>query len=152
MNDDLISRSALKKATENLVAGGAERLKDYYENGSKSEENEWIGGVYDVWELIIEAQTVDIKPFALFSFDKDDLNRIVNEQVIKPIENGELVVKTEKRPTGHWIITNRKYELKDKDNTFVGMYHKCSECGFDEARGGSFCLNCGADMRGKEND
>lgn len=55
----------------------------------------------------------------------------------------------EKRPTGHWIITNRKYELKDKENTFVGTYHKCSECGFDEARGGNFCLNCGAKMEVK---
>ena len=62
MNDDLISRAWLKKAIENLVAGGAERLKDYYENGSKSEENEWIGGVYDVWELIDNAPPVDIKP------------------------------------------------------------------------------------------
>lgn len=53
-----------------------------------------------------------------------------------------------KSSTGHWIITNRKYELKDKDNTFIGMYHKCSECGFDEARGGKFCLNCGAYMGG----
>lgn len=59
MNDDLISRSALKKAVENLVAGGEERLKEYYENGSKSEENEWIGGVYDAWELIDNAPTVE---------------------------------------------------------------------------------------------
>lgn len=55
----LIDADALKKAVENLVAGGAGRLKDYYENGSKKEENEWIGGVYDVWELIDNAPTVD---------------------------------------------------------------------------------------------
>lgn len=59
MNNDLISREALKKAVENLVAGGEERLKEYYENGSKSEENEWIGGVYDTWELIGNATTVE---------------------------------------------------------------------------------------------
>lgn len=59
MSNDLISREALKKAVENLVAGGEERLKDYYENGSKSEENEWIGGVYDAWELIRNAPTVE---------------------------------------------------------------------------------------------
>ena len=35
----------LKKEIENLVAGGAEGLKDYYKNGSKSDENSWIGGV-----------------------------------------------------------------------------------------------------------
>lgn len=60
MNDDLISREALKRETENLVVGGAEGLKDYYENGSKSDENAWIGGVYDVWELINNAPTVDL--------------------------------------------------------------------------------------------
>lgn len=58
MNNDLISRSELKKAVENLVVGGAEGLKDYYENGSKSDENSWIGGVYDAWELICNAPTV----------------------------------------------------------------------------------------------
>lgn len=59
MNNDLISREALKKEVENLVVGGAEGLKDYYENGSKSDENSWIGGVYDAWELIDNAPTVE---------------------------------------------------------------------------------------------
>lgn len=54
----LIDADELKKAVENLVAGGAERLKDYYENGSKKEENEWIGGIYDAWELIDDAPTL----------------------------------------------------------------------------------------------
>lgn len=56
---DLISREALKKEVENLVVGGAEGLKDYYENGSKSDENAWIGGIYDAWELIDNMQTVE---------------------------------------------------------------------------------------------
>lgn len=150
MNDDLISRSALKKAAENLVAGGAERLKDYYENGSKSEENEWIGGVYDVWELINNAQPVDIQPFALVSFDKDELDQIVEERVIEPIKNGELVIKKE-RPRGEW------------DYEKVAFYGVCSNCGvtvtsnladmflYEEIRefphAINFCPNCGADMR-----
>lgn len=58
MNNDLISREALKKAVEDLVAGGSEGLKDYYENGSKSDENAWIGGIYDAWELIDNEPTV----------------------------------------------------------------------------------------------
>ena len=61
MNDDLISRSELKKAVENLVAGGEERLIEYYKNGSKSEENEWIGGIYDAWEEIIDAPTIEVR-------------------------------------------------------------------------------------------
>ena len=60
MSNDLISRSALKTAIENLVVGGAEGLKDYYEKGSKSDENSWIGGIYDAWELINNAPTVSI--------------------------------------------------------------------------------------------
>lgn len=60
---DLISRSELKKEVEHLVAGGADRLKDYYENGSKREENEWIGGVYDVWELIDNAPIAEAYSF-----------------------------------------------------------------------------------------
>ena len=55
----LIDANALKEAVENLVVGGAEGLKDYYENGSKSDENSWIGGVYDAWELIDNAPTVE---------------------------------------------------------------------------------------------
>ncbi len=54
----LIDAEALIKEVENLVAGGAETLKDYYENGSKSDENSWIGGVYDAWELICNAPLV----------------------------------------------------------------------------------------------
>lgn len=48
----------LKKEIENLVAGGAEGLKNYYKNGSKSDENSWIGGVYDAWEVIDEVPPV----------------------------------------------------------------------------------------------
>ncbi len=59
MTNDLISREALKKEIEGLVAGGEETLKDYYENGSKSDENAWIGGIYDAWELVNNAPTVE---------------------------------------------------------------------------------------------
>lgn len=59
---DLISREALKEEVENLVVGGAEGLKGYYENGSKADENSWIGGVYDAWELINSAPTIELSP------------------------------------------------------------------------------------------
>ena len=29
---------------------------------------------------------------------------------------------------------------------------KCSECGFESADGGNFCSNCGADMRGEDDE
>lgn len=56
---DLISREALKKEIESLVVGGEKGLKDYYEKGSKADENAWIGGIYDVWELVVNAPTVE---------------------------------------------------------------------------------------------
>ena len=49
---------ALKKEVENLVVDGEQGLKNYYENGSKSDENAWIGGVYDAWECIVNAPTI----------------------------------------------------------------------------------------------
>lgn len=94
MNNDLISRKALKKAVENLVAGGEERLKDYYENGSKSEENEWIGGVYDVWELIDNAPTVE-------QFDDTELQRAVG--YADGYSKGR-----EERPQGEWIPVSER--------------------------------------------
>lgn len=74
-HDDLISRSALKKEVENLVAGGAEKLKDYYENGSMSDQNSWIGGVYDAWELIGYAPTVCDEDPAIPTFNRKELEK-----------------------------------------------------------------------------
>lgn len=117
MNDDLISRSALK------------------EEFAKHEDRK--GYLIGDWEEFIDnALSVEITE---------------EQAIVKLHETGWLPrhdKEMTKSSTGHWIITNRKYELKDKDNTFIGMYHKCSECGFDEARGGKFCLNCGAYMGG----
>jgi hypothetical protein len=57
-------------------------------------------------EDIDNAPTVERKPFATVTFDKDELNRIVDERVIKPIKNGELVIK-EERPH-EWIPVNER--------------------------------------------
>lgn len=73
---------------------------------------------------------------ASFSFDREQLEEIVEERVIKPIQNGELVVKEEERPHGEWITTERGYE--------------CSECGALHSDDYPFCHMCGADMRGRE--
>ena len=56
-----IDAEDLKKAVEDLVAGGAERLKEYYEHGSGIEESQYVGGVYDAWELIDNAPTIERK-------------------------------------------------------------------------------------------
>lgn len=128
MNNDLISREALKKTiTQN---------REIDRNA-----------VCDVLDIIDNAPTVDKKPFALFSFDKEELNRIVDEQVIKPIENGELVLKKEERPTGHWI--------PKVCNFYWYRQFACSECEHEiiSAKGlPNYCQNCGAKMKGIYNE
>ena len=58
-----------------------------------------------------------------------------------------IVDSAENRPEGRWIITRKSYKLIDDEGTFVGVYHLCPCCGFDKARGGNYCLNCGAKMK-----
>lgn len=55
---------------------------------------------------IAEAPTVERKPFATVTFDKDELDRIVDERVIEPIKNGELVIN-EERPH-EWIPVSER--------------------------------------------
>lgn len=93
-------------------------------------------------QTIDNAPTVDIKPFARVTFDKDELEQIVRDRVIEPIKNGELVLKTEERPQGKWIPQT------DYDGF---TYWKCSECGKkNDYEVTDFCFRCGADMRVKD--
>lgn len=137
----LIDANALKKEIESLVVGGAKGLKDYYENGSKSDENAWIGGIYDAWELVDNAPTVEptFKPIAEVKFDKEQLQEIVDKA------KAEVLASIE-RPQGEWIV--------DEDDDILKPL-KCSNCNeFAECFGGriqflsNFCPNCGADMKG----
>lgn len=129
MNNDLISREALKEATKSFVD---------------------CDGFNPVWQIIDNAPTVDIKPFAIVKFDKDELKRLVDERVVEPIKNGELVLQTEvlqtdKRPHGEW---EEPFESNGK------TYHKCTHCHISSELilFGNFCPNCGADMRGGEDN
>lgn len=92
MNDDLISRSALKKELDNIkqteyAVKDRQPLFEYVE-------------LPDLIRVIDNAPTVDIKPFANVVFDKDELERIVRDEVIEPIKRGELVVKTQDESLG----------------------------------------------------
>ena len=145
MRDDLISRSELK--AEILQALDRADLTDY-------EPSAVICDIYD--RCIDNAPSVVINPFAIVNFDKDELNRIVDERVIEPIKNGELVVKREEGPKGEWVADD-----------YAGIH--CSECDYiplkdvvikihadgTKEKGGNwnltpYCPICGAYMKGDE--
>lgn len=105
--------------------------------------------------LVDEATTTnDVKEICVanVTFDKKELEKIVNEQVIEKIKTGELALQ-DNRKTGKWIQEN----MFDEE---FGVW-KCSACSESWATEGvghpieanyKFCPNCGADMRGEEND
>lgn len=91
-----------------------------------------------IYPIIFEE--VDEHCIANITFDREQLQKIVEERVIEPIKNGELVVKTEERPTGEWI------EHYDNSDGFTWL--TCSRCMFKAYEEDyNFCPNCGADMR-----
>jgi hypothetical protein len=98
---------------------------------------------YDIIGMVNNAPTVSIKPFMVVKFDKDELNRIVDERVIEPIKNGELVVKREEGPKGEWIPTVIDTGFFERS---VCKEWKCSNCGEVVNIKYPFC-HCGADMR-----
>lgn len=69
-------------------------------------------------------EEVDEHCIANITFDREQLQEIVDEKVIKPIKNGELVVKTEEKPHGEWL------EIKTNPPEFFGhKFYMCSKCG-----------------------
>ena len=138
MNDDLISRSELRA-----------RFQEILDRGDMFCE-------YDIIGMVDNAPAVDIEPFVRVTFDKDELDRIVDERVIEPIKNGELVVKREEGPKGEWVADD-----------YAGIH--CSECDYiplkdvvikihadgTKEKGGNwnltpYCPICGAYMKGEE--
>ena len=77
--------------------------------------------------------------------DEDTIQEYLNPRCMTIVSN-DVLRHMQIQRTGHWRPTHKRYTLKDNDNTFVGEYYKCSECGFDESRGGKYCLSCGALM------
>ena len=124
---ELISREALKEEVENLIGYSLS-----YEA---------------ILNAIDNAPTVEPKKVlvANVTFDKDQLEQLVRDRVIEPIKNGELVLQTDERPRGEWL---EPFESNGK------TYHKCTHCHISSELilFGNFCPNCGADMRGGEDN
>ena len=125
MDNDLISREALKEATKSFTD---------------------CDGFNPVWQIIDNVPTVEPKKVlvANVTFDKDQLEQLVRDRVIEPIKNGELVLQTDERPHGEWIVdkltrdvicSNCRQSRRDTRTTHI-----------------FFCNHCGADMRGGEDN
>ena len=130
MNDDLISRSALKKELDNIK-------QTEYAVKDKMPLFEYVE-LPDLIKVIDNAPTVELEPFCKFTFEEDKLREIVDE-LRQEIIDGEIVL-TEKKKTGHWNYASFG------NQTLV----KCSECE-EEFLGNDvsdyrFCPICGCRM------
>ena len=107
------------------------KAPEYYEEMSNLAEALDIG-----IRAIDNAPTVEPEKVlvANVTFDKDELEQLVQDRVIEPIKNGELVLQTDTRPQGKWIFVSRNC-------------WKCPCCQELTNEGKNFCPNCGADMR-----
>ena len=118
MNNDLISREALKKAFAN-----SKHIK------------ETVSGL-DVMEMLAIKEIIDNAPTV--KPEKAKEGEIVKAYT-KGFDTGVEIARTE-RPQGKWIC-------KDKVDGHMFGY-SCSNCRNPEWQITRFCPNCGADMKG----
>ncbi len=141
MNDDSISR----QAAIDTLAIDEKLLKRVLDNadivGNEREKYEWGLG-------LIEAHIADIKDLssvqpwkicvANITLSEDQVREAVEKAKGGILHNMPTVIEPE-RKTGRWKVTP--------------VYIKCSECGESfMLMPQNFCPNCGADMRGEENE
>ena len=123
MNNDLISRSALKKAIDAIKQTGYDTdcvtpLFDYIE-------------LPDLINVIDNAPTVD-------AYTEDDVKTAIKEGHKVGYEMAKAKFE---RPQGEWI------EYFDSSSGFT--WRTCSRCMFEDGKKYyKFCPNCGAYMRG----
>ena len=118
MDNDLISREALKEATKSFVD---------------------CDGFNPIWQIIDNAPTVE-PSFGLFRslFCETCQAYATNRAIVKLADEYT-------RPHGEWL---EPFESNGK------TYHKCTHCHISSELilFGNFCPNCGADMRGGEDN
>ena len=124
MNNDLISREALKK-----VLSGKEYITYTYEYGNAIPV-EWV------------MNAIDNAPTVSFIISPDYVTELQehNKELIKQLEDME-------RPQGEWI------SLYEKDSVYAGECSCCHWKAVqyeDDVVGMPYCPNCGADMKGEE--
>lgn len=127
MNNDLISREALKKALKSNCT--PEMCHDYGTNWC-----EVCCHYNDFEDLIDNAPTVEL--------DESIIQEILNKRCMTVVTNEYLIALHGKRSPGKWI-------KKVDDAGFVSYI--CSECGaeieVEDCSDDKFCFNCGAKMQ-----
>ena len=126
MNNDLISREALKETIIKICGKCSNNITEY-------DENHIPNGNCAIWHIL---NMIDNAP-TIKTFTLED----IEEQYRKGLEKGLSEWETE-RPQGEW-------EYKEIANSTIPGYC-CSCCHIGFLNKYNFCPNCGADMRGDE--
>ena len=141
---DLISRQAALDALNGIINRFEQILRDIRE--SKVDDSVCGMCEYDGAFVGQSGDWCNECP----GFEKDDCFRLSDECRKRWLESVELPAAQPERKKGKWI---RHDEIK---NVYGGIYIECSECGekyvvqhiLDE----KYCRNCGADMRGEQDE
>ena len=130
MNNDLISREALRKAFHERI---------YYFNKSSWDEANAI---------IDNAPTVEGYKNVIVG----GMNNPYNAGYMDGIRQAYKELEEMERPTGEWIL--QTYERFNSGNELYK--YECNKCGhreehaYSDSKLPNFCPNCGADMKGGE--
>lgn len=143
MNNDLISRSELKKAIEELAI--TEELVDYdCDDVSTTGVSQYLDRP-DVLDLIDNAPTVNLS-LNLDNISDEQIQRF--KMIWQRANSKGLRAINEDRQSGHWIL-----EGEDCDNGGNNIY-QCSKCFYRDTHSESaivpYCWHCGAYMLSEE--
>lgn len=123
MNNDLISRSELKKAFEEDMKCGGVKINEF--------DKGYDLGIKTAIEMLDNAPTAD------------DWENYSTKLWKEAYEQGKA-----DRPKGEWVNVSKSMKYR-----FAPDYYKCSNCDFSFVTQLPFCPSCGADMRkGGEGD
>lgn len=129
MNNDLISRSALKEEFKSRLAACNDWIEQAKDKETKIRASAVKAFIAEVIMTINNAPTVE------YTFEEAFQKEVCEQRLYCPA-----------RPQGEWI---RKVD----EAGFIS--YVCSECGaeieVEDPKDDKFCFNCGAEMRGEEN-